>query len=580
MVTANDICLAVMTVQRSPEYIHATLASLFASDPLVHDLKGVHLLVGSADAQYLSGYRHHSRIHIHPMSQAEADQLSKWTLPRKVCFNYHRCLTLATAGAAGICICEDDVLFQDGFVGSMLSAINEMEQEHKILQYALRLFIPFEFGSEHPVPVGKYCSQYNPRTFYGNQCMYYPSRVSPEIAEVIHKHGIVRYRAPADLLVRAYVEETGALYGTSRSLVQHVGFSSTLASMFAHAPSFREGRSKGEVSTESENDATATFDLCEALAGTIKRLGLVAERQGLELIYCAESSILQCTLKGDPEPLRQQVCAQIEQVIQSSEQGNIVVRLHMELEEEGRVRLHFMVNNDMNSDVVDKDIPVLAKADETQLGRARGALGLEPMGARVSEELGGRSRPLHFSIGFSLAEDSGPMLASRSFAGLDGVQTMVVADKAAARQLLVQMLSRWGMVPTAVEDGRSALTAIREKKGAGNGFRLVLLDADLPKMSGFETAKQIRKDPNASHLEIVMLTRISGGEEVCCRKAGITDRVTKPVLEHELLEMVRGLVNPRGGNRMQQGYVNVQKETIWQRIVYRLRLNLNRLAGV
>src|SRR5690349_21912628 len=88
------------------------------------------------------------------MAQEEADQLSKWVLPRRVCFNYHRCLTLPPAGAAGLCICEDDALFQDDFIRAMLLAVNEMEKEHKILKYILRLFIPFEFSPEQPVPVG------------------------------------------------------------------------------------------------------------------------------------------------------------------------------------------------------------------------------------------------------------------------------------------------------------------------------------------------------------------------------------------------------------------------------------------
>ena len=39
----QKLTLAVATVPRQPQYIHQTLASLFASDPLVNDLPAVHL---------------------------------------------------------------------------------------------------------------------------------------------------------------------------------------------------------------------------------------------------------------------------------------------------------------------------------------------------------------------------------------------------------------------------------------------------------------------------------------------------------------------------------------------------------
>lgn len=61
MITPNDLRLVVMTVRRSPEYIHTTLASLLLSDALVHQLKGVHLVVGDAEVEYLNQYRHHLR---------------------------------------------------------------------------------------------------------------------------------------------------------------------------------------------------------------------------------------------------------------------------------------------------------------------------------------------------------------------------------------------------------------------------------------------------------------------------------------------------------------------------------------
>jgi hypothetical protein len=126
MITPNDLRLVVMTVRRSPEYIHTTLASLLLSDALVHRLRGVHLVVGGAEVEYLSQYRHHHRIEIHQMGQEDAQWTRHWTLQHRSCFNYYRCLTVPPADCPGMCTCEDDVTFQDGFIEKLLAAVNEL----------------------------------------------------------------------------------------------------------------------------------------------------------------------------------------------------------------------------------------------------------------------------------------------------------------------------------------------------------------------------------------------------------------------------------------------------------------------
>ena len=63
----EDIHVAIMTVARYPEYVHATLASLFCADPLAPGLASVDLVVGSDDDSYLECYRHSRRLRIRSM---------------------------------------------------------------------------------------------------------------------------------------------------------------------------------------------------------------------------------------------------------------------------------------------------------------------------------------------------------------------------------------------------------------------------------------------------------------------------------------------------------------------------------
>ena len=67
----RHISLAIMTVNRDPQYVFQTIASLFASDPLVHQLGKLYLVVGSNNATYLDGLTHHKALNIVPMNDEE-----------------------------------------------------------------------------------------------------------------------------------------------------------------------------------------------------------------------------------------------------------------------------------------------------------------------------------------------------------------------------------------------------------------------------------------------------------------------------------------------------------------------------
>jgi hypothetical protein len=89
---------------------------------------------------------------------------------------------------------------------------------------------------------GPYCAKYQAPSFYGTQCMYYPRPVVLELAQFVHEHGVSNYRVEGDMLVREYAIATDGLYGTVRSLVQHIGFISTgLAGFYHRAPTFHGG---------------------------------------------------------------------------------------------------------------------------------------------------------------------------------------------------------------------------------------------------------------------------------------------------------------------------------------------------
>jgi hypothetical protein len=233
---AENLVLAVMTVDRDPPYVHQTLASLFACDPMVHDVSPVHVVVGTSNTKYVQNYQHHRAISLHPLDQAEQDRIAGWSPHRRFCHNYVRCLSLPIPEAGGICVCEDDVIFRDLFVQRLLKAIRELEENVKERDYCLALFTDCDLEQNTSFYRGRfYCSYGWP--FHGTQCMYYPAAVAATLRDYIQQRGVDRQEDCGDLLVgRLYGDR---MYASPRSLVDHVGEVSTGLGGAPRSPTFR-----------------------------------------------------------------------------------------------------------------------------------------------------------------------------------------------------------------------------------------------------------------------------------------------------------------------------------------------------
>ncbi|SUZ62073.1 uncharacterized protein METZ01_LOCUS14927, partial [marine metagenome] len=106
------------------------------------------------------------------------------------------------------------------------------------------------------------------------------------------------------------------------------------------------------------------------------------------------------------------------------------------------------------------------------------------------------------------------------------IKVLIVDDFAASRKVLVITLEQLGFDNIEeVSDGNSAL--VRLKSGL---FDLVIMEMDMPKMSGLELLKQIRYDPKLKQIPVLMVTE-NGMQEniVAAFKAGLNAYVVKPV---------------------------------------------------
>lgn len=121
---------------------------------------------------------------------------------------------------------------------------------------------------------------------------------------------------------------------------------------------------------------------------------------------------------------------------------------------------------------------------------------------------------------------------------MSDTKILVVDDAADIREILNLVLSEHYTVVT-VSSGKEAIEKIRRESPA-----LVVLDFNLPDITGIDVCKEIRKDPLFLHLPIIMLTgRAETNAKVEGLDAGVDDYVVKPFNADELLARIRMVLN-------------------------------------
>jgi two-component system cell cycle response regulator DivK len=124
---------------------------------------------------------------------------------------------------------------------------------------------------------------------------------------------------------------------------------------------------------------------------------------------------------------------------------------------------------------------------------------------------------------------------------MSGKQVLYIEDNEFNRKIVRDLLGRTSYRVIEAVDGEAGVAAAQREVP-----ELIIMDVQLPRLSGLDATRQIRADPRTAHIPIIVITSFAlSGDEQRAMAAGATAYLAKPYSPRQLLETIRRLV-PEG----------------------------------
>lgn len=282
------------------------------------------------------------------------------------------------------------------------------------------------------------------------------------------------------------------------------------------------------------------FDLATLLAECLELFKGMADGKHLELIATIDPA-LPVKVIGDPTRLRQVISNLLRNSIKFTQNGEIEISLRP-----GRLGLHVEIRDTGIGILPDQIAQVFQPYQQgsnnirPQTGTGLGLSICKQLVELMGGEIGVSSKVKEGSLfwfDLPLKAQAGlhaPLPQSEPW--LRGLRLLVVDDNHTVNRVIQEQAGNWGMKVRTADNGAEALALARNAANLGEPFDIILLDHNMPGMSGLQLAARIKEDPIIRNDVIVMmLTGINiAPTSTMARNVGIRRVLTKPVTERQL----------------------------------------------
>ena len=308
------------------------------------------------------------------------------------------------------------------------------------------------------------------------------------------------------------------------------------------------------------------FSPAQVVWEVFNAMNLKAAEKNISL-ECDIKNIQDVFLKGDPLRLKQVLFNIIGNAIKFTEIGEVTIncRLEKSLRPVNSPMLVFAVS-DTGIGIPEEKLKTIfaqfAQVDSS-ISRKFGGSGLGlSISKKIIEMQGGtiqvKSKVLKgsefiFSIPYEVGDEGRKMkdeiklmplefLNSKpeTFKPLSGIKILLAEDVDINRALQVEMLKELGAGVIETCDGYEVISELKAHK-----FDLLLLDIQMPGMSGIETINEIRTKLKSEIPALAMTANVMQKDLKRYLQAGFNDCITKPFKEKELTEKILKLLNAK-----------------------------------
>ncbi|MFO0896589.1 MAG: ammonium transporter [Pirellulales bacterium] len=290
-----------------------------------------------------------------------------------------------------------------------------------------------------------------------------------------------------------------------------------------------------------------------------------AEAQGLELA-CHIAQGVPTMVVGDPDRVRQILINLLGNALKFTQQGEVVVRAHLDEQAERHALVKFEVTDTGIGIPAERQNRLFSAFSQVDASTTR-KFGGTGLGLAISKQL---TELMHGQIGFTSVEGRGSTFwftarfgrpaktdpsAALSAESLRGLRVLIVDDNATNREILQEQLRGWGFETTCASDGARALAIAAEAAARQQPFALGVLDHLMPELDGLQLAQRLKADPATARMVLLVLTSL--GETLTAAdlaRFGLAGYATKPVRQSRLLDtlldaMARDPAQASGGDR-------------------------------
>ncbi|MBS1140124.1 MAG: Response regulator [Proteobacteria bacterium] len=260
----------------------------------------------------------------------------------------------------------------------------------------------------------------------------------------------------------------------------------------------------------------ADFDLRLLLEESLELFSQPVRRKGLDLVadLPPDESLV---VRGDPLRLRQIVTNLLGNAIKFTETGEILLRLHVIERREKALRLALIVSDTgigIPLDAQEKIFEHFLQADGSTTRKYGGTgLGLaicrrlvDMMGGSIGVE-SSPGKGASFSVELDLALGELPALSSEKPAvAATGARVLIVDDSTTQRDILLTLLRGRGFMSDGASSSLAGLSMLKAAAEKGEPYALLLIDLQMPDLSGSEVVRALRADEQLAKTRVIIIS--------------------------------------------------------------------------